>query len=248
MSTTISTPTTDQPTAETVRTEAEQNLWVALRAHPNNTSAFLSGAAEIGRSTASKILARWASDGTVTRTPGIAEGGQRAADLWAIPTSEDAAADDSAPDNDGPADPTEGADETAEATATDPGPADTDPGEATASGDATDEADTDTPPADPAPEQPAAEPSDAVSGDGEKGRRLASGVLRGLVEDYLRDHPGEFSPHVIARALGGKSAGAVNNALERLTAAGTVVKSSEKPKKFTLARSELDTIREAATG
>lgn len=70
----------------------------------------------------------------------------------------------------------------------------------------------------------------------------------GLVEDYLRDHPGEFSPHVIARALGGKSAGAVNNALERLTAAGTVVKSSEKPKKFTLARSELDTIREAATG
>ncbi|AHH95720.1 hypothetical protein GCM10010174_38740 [Kutzneria viridogrisea] len=40
--------------------------------------------AKIGKSTAQKILVKWAADGSVTRTAGIVEGGRRAADLWAI--------------------------------------------------------------------------------------------------------------------------------------------------------------------
>src|SRR5438067_9590171 len=74
----------DQPSAMKVRTETEDKLWAALHAHPNSTAADLSAAAKIGKSTAQKILARWAGDGSVTRTPGIADGGRRAADLWAI--------------------------------------------------------------------------------------------------------------------------------------------------------------------
>jgi predicted transcriptional regulator len=77
-------PVRDQTTTATARTEAEDKLWQALRAHPNNTAPFLAGAANIGRSTAGKILPKWEKEGSVTRTPGNAQGGGRAADLWAI--------------------------------------------------------------------------------------------------------------------------------------------------------------------
>ncbi|TCO62852.1 hypothetical protein EV192_102991 [Actinocrispum wychmicini] len=77
-------PVPDQPTTTAVRTDTEDKLWAALHAHPHNTAPFLAGTARIGRSTAQKILAHWADDGSVTRTPGIAEGGRRAADVWAI--------------------------------------------------------------------------------------------------------------------------------------------------------------------
>src|SRR6476661_2494250 len=73
---------TDLTGATTARTETEDKLWEALRANPNSTAADLSTDAGIGRSTAAKILARWANEGSVTRTSGIAEGGRRAADLW----------------------------------------------------------------------------------------------------------------------------------------------------------------------
>src|SRR5688500_15979570 len=71
-------------TAATVRTDAEDKLWEALHANPNSATVELSGAAKIGKSTAQKILAKWADDGSVTRTAGIAAGGRRAADRWAI--------------------------------------------------------------------------------------------------------------------------------------------------------------------
>ncbi|MFD4636903.1 hypothetical protein ACFWN2_06280 [Lentzea sp. NPDC058436] len=65
--------------------------------------------------------------------------------------------------------------------------------------------------------------------------RLKPGALRGLTEDYLRAHPDEaFGPTHIGRALG-RSQGAVNNALEALTSAGTVVKTKEAPKRFAIA-------------
>jgi len=65
--------------------------------------------------------------------------------------------------------------------------------------------------------------------------RLKSGALRALTEDYLRMHPGEeFGPTHIGKALG-RSQGAVNNALEKLTSAGTVVKTQEAPKRFAIA-------------
>lgn len=96
-------PVGDQTATATARTEAEDKLWEALRAHPNSTAPVLAGAANIGRSTAGKILTKWAKDGSVTRTPGIAQGGGRAADLWAI-THTTASANDTTPNGTTPSD------------------------------------------------------------------------------------------------------------------------------------------------
>jgi hypothetical protein len=60
-----------------------------------------------------------------------------------------------------------------------------------------------------------------------------------MVEDYLRDHPGEqFGPTAIAHALGGKSSGAVSNALDKLVEDGVATKTQDKPRRFALAPSE----------
>jgi hypothetical protein len=93
-------PVRDQTATATARTEAEDKLWEALRAHPNSTAPVLAGAANIGQSTAGKILAKWAKEGRVVRTPGIAQGGGRAADLWAITATHTAAPSNDATPND----------------------------------------------------------------------------------------------------------------------------------------------------
>ncbi|MFD7655363.1 MarR family transcriptional regulator [Actinosynnema sp. NPDC059797] len=84
--------------------------------------------------------------------------------------------------------------------------------------------------------QPAA--TDGARADGEAqpgGGRLAPGALRGMVEDYLREHSGEdFSPNAVGKALN-RSAGAVHNALEKLVEGGCAVRTSDKPKKYSLA-------------
>jgi hypothetical protein len=256
-----STPTLrsvpDPTTTTKVRTDAEDKLWEALHTNPNTTAADLSTTAKIGKSTAQKILVTWAGDGSVTRTAGIAEGGRRAADLWAITdddtpvaadpvdgdTTNTAQADPDSPvvpDDTDAATPAEG--ESIE-------PANTEPTDATAD-DTQDTADTET--SDPAEAEPVAEPT-VSAGDGaataanpatdgggdDKAQRLASGALRGMVEDYLRDHPGEqVGPTAIANALGGKSSGAVSNALDKLVADGTAVKTQDKPRRFALAPAE----------
>lgn len=64
--------------------------------------------------------------------------------------------------------------------------------------------------------------------------RLAPGALRGMVEDYLHAHPGEeFSPVAIGKALD-RSAGAVNNALEKLVDGGYATKTKQAPKRFAI--------------
>lgn len=68
----------------------------------------------------------------------------------------------------------------------------------------------------------------------EKSQRLAPGALRGMVEDYLRDNSGEFSPNAIGKALN-RSPGAVHNALEKLVESGDAARTSDKPKKYSLA-------------
>lgn len=65
----------------------------------------------------------------------------------------------------------------------------------------------------------------------EKSQRLAPGALRGIVEDYLRDNSGEFSPNAIGKALN-RSSGAVHNALEKLVESGYAVRTSDKPKRY----------------
>jgi hypothetical protein len=227
----------DQTTTATVRTDTEDKLWAALHANPNSTAADLSGAAKIGKSTAQKILVKWEGDGSVTRTAGIAEGGRRAADLWAITEVEDIPVAATAVDqgDDAPAD-----DADSDAEPTGPAP-----------DDAQDTADTEA--SDPAEAEPAGaevtEPTNdgvatdadtAIDGGGdEKAERLASGALRGMVEDHLRDHPGEeFGPTAIAKALGGKSSGAVSNALDKLVEDDTAVKTKDKPRRFAFAPAE----------
>ncbi|XVS62048.1 MarR family transcriptional regulator [Actinosynnema sp. CA-299493] len=252
----------DRTTVVKARTDVENKLWAALHANPNSTAADLAETAAIGRSTAQKLLVKWANDGSLTRTLGIANGGRRAADLWAItetdtdptradhqvPTGDVDTADttqagppapieqntpdtiDAAPDDDHPTEPTNTTPTDVDQSSDDDRPADDGP-----TGDR------------PVQEQPVAElgdvPSDdppataekAQAGVGSKGGRLASGALRGLVEDYLREHSGQdFSPNTVGKALN-RSAGAVHNALEKLAAGGYAVRTSDKPKKYALA-------------
>jgi len=62
--------------------------------------------------------------------------------------------------------------------------------------------------------------------------RLGKGALRGMVEDYLAEHPGgQFSPSAIGKALN-RSSGAVNNALEKLVADGHAIQIQDRPKRF----------------
>ncbi|MCR6488304.1 hypothetical protein M8542_36285 [Amycolatopsis sp. OK19-0408] len=71
--------------------------------------------------------------------------------------------------------------------------------------------------------------------------RLAKGALRGLVEEYLSERPGEsFGPAQIGKALA-RSGGAVNNALEKLVADGYAIKTCEAPKRFTINPDKTDT-------
>jgi len=170
----VPTPATDPAKP---RTGTEEKLWRALRNHPGSTAIALSAIAEIGKSTAPKILIRWEKDGLVARTAGIADGGSRPADRWSIVT-DDLPTDQPEPDDK-----------------------------------LTDDQPTDQP---------------------EKSLRLAPGALRGMVEDYLRDNLGDFSPNTIGKALN-RSSGAVHNALEKLVTNGYVVRTSDKPKKYSLA-------------
>jgi hypothetical protein len=72
--------------------------------------------------------------------------------------------------------------------------------------------------------------------DGQQKLRLPPGRLRGLVEDWLRDHASdEFSPSAIGKALH-RSSGAVANALDKLVADGYATQTCDKPKRFTAAK------------
>lgn len=63
--------------------------------------------------------------------------------------------------------------------------------------------------------------------------RLRNGELRAMVAGHLAAHPGkEFTPTQVAKGLGGRSAGAVANALAALTAADAVEQTSVKPVRY----------------
>lgn len=71
---------------------------------------------------------------------------------------------------------------------------------------------------------------------GAKTARLGKGELAGMVLAQLRAHPGEHSPHGVAKALDGRSSGAVGNALARLVATGDAVQASHAPRRYRAAR------------
>ncbi|MFI9452494.1 hypothetical protein [Amycolatopsis sp. NPDC052450] len=225
----------------------EDKVLAALTDNPASTTAALAKAAEVGRSTAAKILARWGRDGTAIRTAGD---GPRNPDTWTLtPSDRDTTAsdtDDAQPDiaAGNIAETTEATkmtvsntDDAPESTTTDT--SQDDAGPATAADDAGT-----TPLPDTAREDPtdgATKPEPSVTGSPavtETARpdkdRLPKGGLRAMVEEYLTEHPGEdFGPAKIGKDLG-RSAGAVNNALEKLVADGYARKTCEAPKRFAI--------------
>jgi predicted transcriptional regulator len=250
-----------------VRTDTQNHLWAALKGRSDSsTTAELAIAAGIGRSTAGKILAEWAKDGTVARTPGGLANGRRTPDRWAITAPADLATsgDDTADpvvETNAAKSPDEKSGTSTRADRADPivvaTPVD---------GDLYEEATADTGRAVPADQAAGADTSgtnekdnlDAATGTlaatdttprrtvadgndeprrgepvpGAKSPRLQSGALRGLVEDYLHDHPADASgPGAIGKALN-RSAGAVNNALEKLVEIGYAQRVQDTPKRF----------------
>jgi hypothetical protein len=67
--------------------------------------------------------------------------------------------------------------------------------------------------------------------------KLAKNGLRNQVEAFMRDlgtgH--DVTPGTVARQLGGRSSGAVGNAMSRLTAEGVLAMTSEAPVKYAMA-------------
>jgi hypothetical protein len=65
--------------------------------------------------------------------------------------------------------------------------------------------------------------------------RLGKGELAAQVLGFLRANPGEHSPSEVAKALGGRSSGAVANALDKFVASGDAVESCPKPRRYRVA-------------
>ena len=117
------------PTDLDSRNGAENKLWAELHANPESTAAELAALAGIGRSTAGKILTRWADDDRVTRTTGTpTEGTRRAPDRWSItePTPAPATTPDTAAPDDDPTPTVIDTADTPDAATTDLQPVDTD--------------------------------------------------------------------------------------------------------------------------
>lgn len=210
----MSTSTTpDDQSASTNRVTASDRLWAALRAHPGSTSEQLAVHAGVGQSTAGKILARWVTDATVTRDES-GKGKRRGPATFTVAE---------------PAEPsTDATDAAAGGTPTTPAATDGDQ-EPAADVDTANQAGETTAPSGPS------DGSTPETGSG-KQARLAPGGLRGMVEDYLREHPEEnFGPAAIGKHLN-RSSGAVANALDRLVADGYAVMTSPKPKRYAFAQ------------
>ncbi|MGH4009897.1 MAG: MarR family transcriptional regulator [Pseudonocardiaceae bacterium] len=213
----------DTTPASVGRTAAEDKLWATLNAHPAATTANLAVLAGIGRSTAGKILAAWATEGSVTRSPGSAQGGRGGADTWTIC---EATVDHGTK----PA-----VDQWPDVAVTDGSVPDTAP----SATDNTSSEVADCPDRNAAeqPRFPGTPGADTVTPRDEgsepaKAPRLGKGALRGMVEDYLAEHASEqFSPSAIGKALN-RSSGAVNNALDKLVADGYAIQTQDKPKRF----------------
>ncbi|EWC64502.1 hypothetical protein UO65_0109 [Actinokineospora spheciospongiae] len=202
----------------TPRTDTEEKLWQALLDNPGSAAGVLSTAAGIGKSTAPKILNRWEKDGLVSRIAGTADGGPRPADRWSITADDEPGGDEPSGEQSAAVQPIG-----VEPTGVEPDGVETGVDE-------------------PGGKQPI-NAETVVSEGRATGERLAPGALRGMVEDHLREHPGEeFSPSTIGKALN-RSSGAVHNALEKLVDNGCAVRTSDKPKKYSLAAAQ----REDAT-
>jgi DNA-binding transcriptional ArsR family regulator len=193
----------------TTRQDPYDAVAAALVAHPGATAAQVAEAAGIGRSTAAKVLAAMEDRGVARRDPGGRDGGRQLADRWHLV---EAGAAGGVPDVAG-GEPNVAGDDPDKVAAPDPAAVvGDDPGRGDV-GDAV----------------------VAVAGSTEFGR-LGRGALRALVLDYLGAHGGAdgLGPAAVAKGLGGKSSGAVGNALARLEADGAVRLVTERPRRYVI--------------
>ncbi|ATL65171.1 helix-turn-helix domain-containing protein [Nocardia terpenica] len=229
-------------------TPTAEKLWAALQQGPGSTAKELAESAGIGGSTARKLLVALERTGSAYRLEGGAGGSaQRPADRWyvlhtpananAAAAEEDPAAEAEAGDEvlSTPAEPTAPTVPAEEAdTALEPAEADApaEPADTAAAGDT-------------APDtEAAAEPEDSERAEPDtaepvvKGKRLAPGALRAMVQEFLTDCAGrEFGPTELGRNLQ-HSVGAIHNALEKLVADGIVVKTCQAPKRYMIPQIE----------
>ncbi|MFG1645556.1 hypothetical protein ACGFMK_35190, partial [Amycolatopsis sp. NPDC049252] len=169
----------------------------------------LAKAAGVGRSTASKILSRWAAEGLATRTTGK---DQSVPVTWTLRDDEQN-------------------DDTAEVAATEEPAANTAVQPTDALVPEPDAREADPSPVPDSEHDPT--PSAATLTDAPKKERLPKGALYDMVLGFLKAHPGEeFGPAKIGAELV-RSSGAVNNALEKLVTDGLATKTCEAPKRFT---------------
>lgn len=192
---------------------ADMKVRRALKAHPGATTANLATVAGVGRSTASKLLSRWAAEGLVTRATGK---DQSVPVTWTLSDEQnDAAAVEVAATSED-VDPTADQDGDAPVGDNDDREADPSPSPASDVGTLSDPT-----------------PSADLTADTPNKERLPKGALYELVRDFLQAHPGEeFGPAKIGTELV-RSSGAVNNALEKLVTNGLATKTCEAPKRFT---------------
>ncbi|MFF1608850.1 hypothetical protein ACFVYA_13815 [Amycolatopsis sp. NPDC058278] len=201
------------PATDTQPETAEPKVRRALEANPGATTAALASAAGVGRSTASKLLSRWAAEGLVTRMAGKDQ---------SVPVTWTLRDDDQN-------------DETAEAGTTDEAAANTaDQGTEDLTAETGVRVGDPSPAPDPdvSTDWPRATSGDATA-EAPKKERLPKGALYDMVLGFLQAHPGEeLGPAKIGAELV-RSSGAVNNALEKLVANGLATKTCEAPKRFT---------------
>ena len=229
-----------------------ERVWAVLLTHPGRTPAELATAAQVGRSTVSKLLASWAREGTATSTP---EATGRAARRWTATPSSTTAAQLCQTDDVGSAGTHENTARSTGGThrqARGQNPHLTDAG-------TTGEAPAVRSPANPnclrrgpvtgtrADDTTLGSPADVGAAAGSAGiglglprsqprgsTRLAAGQLRSMVEEFLAEHPGSHGPVEIGHALV-RSLGAVANGLEHLVETGKAERTSERPKRYAFA-------------
>ncbi|MGW2665949.1 MarR family transcriptional regulator [Nocardia tengchongensis] len=228
------------------RTAQESAVWQALTAAPGASAVELARATSVPKSAVSKILGQWAGDDRIVRAN---NGDDRTGFRWRIADQQTA-----------PGTGSTAADPDTRATTGAPAPAEAAAKATTA--DTTPSADHDSNadaavPQTPTPTDVKAMGPDAAAGEGDSAlgtatvvvgvcstcglspkrqpRESQAGVLRGKVEDFLREHPTEeFTPGQIAKALGGKSSGAVYNACFALVGKFVAEYTCERPNKFRL--------------
>ncbi|WP_067573902.1 hypothetical protein [Nocardia acidivorans] len=246
----MSTPTTPADT----RTDQQDALWQALAAAPGASANELGEAASVPKPATRKILNQWAAEGLIVRAN---NGDDRNGFRWRIAEQRPATHTSSTTTEPDPQP------ATAEPALADPAPTDDPAPDAPGHTQAADLQPATASPAPASPTSEATQDTapagdtEAAAGEGDstpettapaegvcptcgqppkrQPRESQAGVLRGMVEDFLREHPGEeFTPGQIAKALGGKSSGAVYNACFVLVGKFVAEYTCERPNKFRL--------------